>query len=142
MQSENENIYLWKKNIFVLLGEDNLVLKNIIKNWAITNNFNVTNGIENSDDIIAYPSFIMIIDRNLINENIYARFLRYNKAKFQENNKLDLISEGNFCIFVDDIKNRETPMIDYVLQLRKNNKIAADLIINILNHVSNLLRIK
>jgi hypothetical protein len=140
MSTTNEEVYYWRKNIFVLLGESDIELKNGVHSWAKTHNYNITVGIENTSDAIAFPSFIMIIDRNLLNEKYYAEFLKYNNQRINDDINLNQITEGNCCIFLDDIRDRENPKIDFIIQIRKKNKLTVDFVINVLNHVSSLIR--
>lgn len=119
---------MWKKTIFAQF--ENTKLKNELIEWANEHQINIVWGNPKHPDLIACPSFALVIDRNSIIENgIYTQYLEYIN---EVNSDCDLNErrDTSICIFVDDIKGLEIPLLDLVLQVDIKQKNAVKWILH------------
>jgi len=123
-----EKTPIWKKTIFAQF--ENPKLKNELIDWAEEQQLNMVWGDPKQPDLIACPSFALVIDRNLIIENgIYSQYLEYiDDVNIDDVNMDDGIKEirdTSICILIDNIKGIEIPSLDLVLQvdIQKKNAI-------------------
>lgn len=132
--------YFWSSTVLVLLGENDHEIINIIQEWAKANNYKVFIGSENSHDAFMMSGFINIIDRNLLDDKLYKEFLYYTSYSGKFYDADEKVKHGNAWIFYDDIRDREYPATDLVIQISKKYVSTTNFILNILNYVSNLLK--
>jgi len=113
---------MWKKTIFAQF--ENLNLKNVLIEWAKKHQLNIVWGNPEHPDMIACPSFALVIDRNLIIENqIYSQYLEYiNEVNLD--GELKELRDTSICIIIDNIKDLELPLLDVVLQVDINQNRA------------------
>ena len=128
---------MWDKTIFVQVGVPRLEKE--IRKWANTHQLNVVVGNPEDPDLIACPSFAVVLDRNLIIENeMYSLYLdSVNDDSESELSKV--MRTFSICILVDDIKDLELPMLDVILQVNLNQKNAIKFILKNLELASKLV---
>jgi len=109
---------MWKKTIFAQF--ENLKLKNVLIEWAKEHQLNIVWGNPEHPDMIACPSFALVIDRNLIIENqIYSQYLEY-IDEVNLDGELKELRDTSICIIIDNIKDLKLPLLDVVLQVDIN----------------------
>jgi hypothetical protein len=128
---------MWDKTIFVQVGAPKLEKE--IRKWASTHQLDVVVGNPEDPDLIACPSFAVVLDRSLIVENgMYSLYLDHvNDDSDSELSKV--MRSFSICILVDDIKDLELPMLDVVLQVDLNQKNAIKFILHNLELASKLV---
>ena len=128
---------MWDRTIFVQVGVPRLEKE--IRKWANTHQLNVVVGNPEDPDLIACPSFAVVLDRNLIIENeMYSLYLdSVNDDSESELSKV--MRTFSICILVDDIKDLELPMLDVILQVNLNQKNAIKFILHNLELASKLV---
>jgi hypothetical protein len=128
---------MWDRTIFVQVGVSRLEKE--IRKWANTHQLNVVVGNPEDPDLIACPSFAVVLDRNLIIENeMYSLYLdSVNDDSESELSKV--MRTFSICILVDDIKDLELPMLDVILQVNLNQKNAIKFILKNLELASKLV---
>jgi len=127
---------IWEKTIFAQF--ENSKLKNELIEWAKKHQLNIVWGNPEHPDLIACPSFALVIDRNLIREiQIYSQYLSYiNEVNSDGEHKE--IRDATICIIIDNIKCLELPSLDMVLQVDINQKNADKWILHNLELASKL----
>ena len=109
---------MWKKTIFAQF--ENLKLKNVLIEWAKEHQLNIVWGNPEHPDMIACPSFALVIDRNLIIENqIYSQYLSH-IDEGNSDGELKELRDTSICIIIDNIKDLKLPLLDVVLQVDIN----------------------
>ena len=128
---------MWEKTIFAQF--ENSGLKNELMKWASKHRLNVVWGNPTHPDLIAYPSFALVIDRNLIIENqIYSQYLSH-IDEGNSDGELKELRDTSICIIVDNIKDLELPSLDMVLQVDLNQENAVQWIFHNLELASKLV---
>ena len=127
---------MWKKTIFAQF--ENLKLKNVLIEWAKKHRLNIVWGNPEHPDMIACPSFALVIDRNLIIENqIYSQYLEY-IDEVNLDGELKELRDTSICIIIDNIKDLELPLLDVVLQVDINQNHAMKIFLHNLEIASKL----
>ena len=109
---------VWTETIFAQF--ENSGLKNELMKWASKHRLNVVWGNPTHPDLIAYPSFALVIDRNLIIENqIYSQYLSH-IDEGNSDGELKELRDTSICIIIDNIKDLKLPLLDVVLQVDIN----------------------
>ena len=127
---------VWTKTIFAQF--ENSGLKNELMKWASKHRLNVVWGNPKHPDLIAYPSFALVIDRNLIIENqIYSQYLSH-IDEGNSDGELKELRDTSICIIIDNIKDLELPSLDIVLQVDIKQKNAVQWIFHNLEQASKL----
>jgi hypothetical protein len=127
---------MWKKTIFAQF--ENLKLKNVLIEWAKKHRLNIVWGNPEHPDMIACPSFALVIDRNLIIGNqIYSQYLEY-IDEVNSDGELNELRDNSICIIIDNIKDLELPSLDIVLQVDIKQKNAVQWIFHNLEQASKL----
>jgi hypothetical protein len=124
---EKFNGYVWNKTVFAVFQNDSLKVE--LEKWALTNNINIAWGDPNSPDIIVFPYFSAIIDRNILGKEVYYQYLDFVR---EVNTPLNLEKDEHICILLDNIKDLEYPKLDYVMQVNTGHKNAIKWIIQTL----------
>jgi hypothetical protein len=128
---------IWEKTIFAQF--ENSGLKNELMKWASKHRLNVVWGNPTHPDLIAYPSFALVIDRNLIIENqIYSQYLSH-IDEGNSDGELKELRDTSICIIIDNIKDLALPSLDMVLQVDLNQKNAVQWILHNLELASKLV---
>ena len=128
---------IWEKTIFAQF--ENSGLKNELMKWASKHRLNVVWGNPTHPDLIAYPSFALVIDRNLIIENqIYSQYLSH-IDEGNSDGELKELRDTSICIIIDNIKDLALPSLDMVLQVDLNQKNAVKWILHNLELASKLV---
>ena len=128
---------MWKKTIFAQF--ENLKLKNVLIEWAKEHQLNIVWGNPEHPDMIACPSFALVIDRNLIIENqIYSQYLSH-IDEGNSDGELKELRDTSICIIIDNIKDLELPSLDVVLQVDINQKNAVQWILHNLELASKVV---
>ena len=128
---------MWKKTIFAQF--ENLKLKNVLIEWAKEHQLNIVWGNPEHPDMIACPSFALVIDRNLIIENqIYSQYLEY-IDEVNLDGELKELRDTSICIIIDNIKDLALPSLDMVLQVDLEQKNAVKWILHNLELASKLV---
>jgi len=113
---------IWENTIFAQF--ENPKLKDEIMKWAKKHQLNIVWGNPEHPDLIACPSFALVIDRNLIIENqIYSQYLLYIN-EVNSDGELKELRDTSICIIIDNIKDVELPSLDMVLQVDINQENA------------------
>ena len=127
---------MWKKTIFAQF--ENLKLKNVLIEWAKEHQLNIVWGNPEHPDMIACPSFALVIDRNLIIENqIYSQYLEY-IDEVNSDGELNELRDTSICIIIDNIKDLKLPLLDTVLQVDINQENAVKWILHNLELASKI----
>ena len=127
---------MWKKTIFAQF--ENLKLKNVLIEWAKEHQLNIVWGNPEHPDMIACPSFALVIDRNLIIENqIYSQYLEY-IDEVNLDGELKELRDTSICIIIDNIKDLKLPLLDTVLQVDINQENAVKWILHNLELASKI----
>lgn len=127
---------IWEKTIFAQF--ENPKLKNELIDWAGEHQLNMVWGDPKQPDLIACPSFALVIDRNLIIENgIYSQYLEYIDDVNMDDG-IKEIRDTSICILIDNIKGIEIPSLDLVLQVDIQKKNAVKWIIHNIEFASKL----
>ena len=127
---------MWKKTIFAQF--ENLKLKNVLIEWAKKHRLNIVWGNPEHPDMIACPSFALVIDRNLIIENqIYSQYLEY-IDEVNLDGELKELRDTSICIIIDNIKDLKLPLLDTVLQVDINQENAVKWILHNLELASKI----
>ena len=127
---------MWKKTIFAQF--ENLKLKNVLIEWAKEHQLNIVWGNPEHPDMIACPSFALVIDRNLIIENqIYSQYLEY-IDEVNLDGELKELRDTSICIIIDNIKDLKLPLLDVVLQVDINQNHAMKIFLHNLEIASKL----
>lgn len=127
----------WTETIFVQF--ENPRLKNELMKWANKHQLNVVWGNPEHPDILAYPSFAVVIDRNLIIENeIYSYYLGF-IDEVNSNCECNDLRNTCICIIIDNIKDLELPLLDIVLQVDIDQENAVKYILHNLELASKLV---
>ena len=128
---------VWTETIFAQF--ENSGLKNELMKWASKHRLNVVWGNPTHPDLIAYPSFALVIDRNLIIENqIYSQYLEY-IDEVNLDGELKELRDTSICIIIDNIKDLALPSLDMVLQVDLEQKNAVKWILHNLELASKLV---
>lgn len=128
---------IWDKTIFAQF--ENPKLEKELIEWAKEHQLDITWGNPEHPDLIACPSFALIIDRNLIIENqIYSQYLSYIN-EVNSDSELKELRDTSIFIIVDNINNLELPLLDVVLQVDINQKNAVKFILHNLELSSKLV---
>ena len=128
---------MWKKTIFAQF--ENLKLKNVLIEWAKEHQLNIVWGNPEHPDMIACPSFALVIDRNLIIENqIYSQYLSH-IDEGNSDGELKELRDTSICIIIDNIKDLALPSLDMVLQVDLEQKNAVKWILHNLELASKLV---
>ena len=128
---------VWTETIFAQF--ENPRLKNKLMKWASKHRLNVVWGNPKHPDLIAYPSFALVIDRNLIIENqIYSQYLSH-IDEGNSDGELKELRDTSICIIIDNIKDLALPSLDMVLQVDLNQKNAVKWILHNLELASKLV---
>ena len=128
---------IWEKTIFAQF--ENSKLKNELIEWAKKHQLNIVWGNPEHPDLIACPSFALVIDRNLIIENqIYSQYLSH-IDEGNSDGELKELRDTSICIIIDNIKDLELPSLDMVLQVDLNQKNAVKWILHNLELASKLV---
>ena len=128
---------VWTETIFAQF--ENSGLKNELMKWASKHRLNVVWGNPTHPDLIAYPSFALVIDRNLIIENqIYSQYLSH-IDEGNSDGELKELRDTSICIIIDNIKDLELPSLDVVLQVDINQKNAVQWILHNLELASKVV---
>ena len=128
---------VWDKTIFAQF--ENSELKDGLMKWASKHHLTVVWGNPEHPDLIACPSFALVIDRNLIVENqIYSQYLGY-VDEVNSDGDLKELRDTSICIIIDNIKNLELPSLDMVLQIDINQKNAVKWILHNLELASKVV---
>jgi hypothetical protein len=127
---------MWEKTIFAQF--ENSKLKNELIKWAKKDQLNILWGNPKHPDLIACPSFALVIDRNLIIENqIYSQYLEY-IDEVNSDCEHNEMRDTSICIIIDNIKGLELPLLDVVLQIDINQNNAVKWILHNLELASKL----
>ena len=127
---------VWTETIFAQF--ENSGLKNELMKWASKHRLNVVWGNPTHPDLIAYPSFALVIDRNLIIENqIYSQYLSH-IDEGNSDGELKELRDTSICIIIDNIKDLELPLLDVVLQVDINQNHAMKIFLHNLEIASKL----
>ena len=127
---------VWTETIFAQF--ENSGLKNELMKWASKHRLNVVWGNPTHPDLIAYPSFALVIDRNLIIENqIYSQYLEY-IDEVNLDGELKELRDTSICIIIDNIKDLKLPLLDTVLQVDINQENAVKWILHNLELASKI----
>ena len=118
---------------------ENAKLKNELIKWAKKHRLDIVWGNPKHPDLIAYPNFALVIDRNFIVENqIYSQYLSYTD-EVNSDCELNEIRDDSICIIIDNIKDLEFTLLDVVLQIDINRKNAVKWILHSLELASKLV---
>ena len=127
---------IWEKTIFAQF--ENSKLKNELIEWAKKHQLNIVWGNPEHPDMIACPSFALVIDRNLIIENqIYSQYLEY-IDEVNLDGELKELRDTSICIIIDNIKDLKLPLLDTVLQVDINQENAVKWILHNLELASKI----
>jgi hypothetical protein len=127
----------WTETIFAQF--ENSELKDELMKWASKHRLNVVWGNPEHPDLIAYPSFAVVIDRNLIIENeIYSYYLGF-IDEVNSNCECNDLRNTCICIIIDNIKDLELPLLDVVLQVDINQENTVKYILQNLELASKLV---
>ena len=127
---------MWEKTIFAQF--ENSKLKNELIKWAKNHRINIVWGNPKHPDMIACPSFALVIDRNLIIKNqIYSQYLEY-IDEVNSDCEHNEMRDTSICIIIDNIKGLELPLLDVVLQIDINQNNAVKWILHNLELASKL----
>jgi len=105
--------FVWENhNQTVLALFDHEKLKAELEKWAIKNNSNISWGDPKSPDVIAIPSFVLIIDRRFMDSRSWDLYLEFSN---------DYDGDGveywqtKPCIIIDGIRDMELPRFNQVM---------------------------
>lgn len=129
---------VWDKTIFAQF-ENSKLEKELIQ-WAKKHQLDIVWGNPKHPDLIASPSFALILDRNLIIKNhIYSQYLDFVNEVNTSDCELNEIRDASICIIIDNLKDLELPLLDVVLQIDINQKNAVKWILHNLELASKLV---
>ena len=123
----SKNTPAWKRTVFTQFENEQLLAK--IQNWSDKKELSVIEGEPNSPDLIAIGCFVLIIDRNLIGEQTYKRYLEIVEAGDDSKD----IKDESTCIIVDNIRDLAVPELKMVCQVDINHRNSHDWVVDILN---------
>jgi len=137
----------WKRDRTVLCIFDNGSLKRQLESWARDNGYRLVWGRPNTPDIIAFPSVVIIVDRNYLGMDAYESYLDYARGcsepfdlsslSEEESKDAELIEaltskDDTVCIIIDGLRDIEHPMLDNVFQVDPEHDKAFERIITII----------
>jgi hypothetical protein len=104
---------VWENNDETVLALfDHGKLKAELEKWAIKNNCCISWGDPRSPDLIAIPSFVLIIDRHFLDNESWDLYLEFSND--YDGNGVEYW-QTKPCIIIDDIRDMELPRFNQVM---------------------------
>ncbi|MBC8180425.1 hypothetical protein H8E88_04805 [candidate division KSB1 bacterium] len=114
----------WNNTVFAQFN--NPELKSALQKWANENSCFISWG-NDPPDIIAFPFFVSIIDRNLLGSEGWEHYLEFiervndGQPIISDDENIE-IKDDSICIIVDNIRNMKLPKLDTVVYFDLSDK--------------------